>query len=931
MPIDPINIGAQHGLGTAFDQQGKIDEAIAAIRGAIANTPNNAALHGQLGHLLNRRGHWEGAQAAFHAALAIDPKKIGAQHGLGTALDRQGKTGEAITAIRGAIVNTPNNAALHGQLGHLLNRQGHWEDAQAAFQAALAIDPKTIGAHGGLGTALDWQGKTGEAIAVIRDAIANTPNNAALHDQLGYLLNRQGHWEDALAAFQAARELLNDAERRLSASPAQSLEQILSVKRALAENAMSRGAWAEAVDRWESVRAAFPSDITSYVRGADALLGLGRRADCVHLIAEAFSRFPESLTVARRHARDAVAARQWDKAAERWANVRCKFPGEVAGYAEGSQVLINMGRLPEARAILDEAVTKFPESPMLKIIRMELMLDSANWHEINVQWCDLRGQAFPKPRNFYRLSWLLYIQKPPGAASSNFFETLFSEPRAPDWHWKPEVLERLWWLFWFDRHNFRVVRSDVLLWLEAKAWEDLPPVARVVGVALGLPIDDERLASLMGQYFSTPARSLVSFVLEPRLANFTRGNKDQCPGVLRQYINCILSRGHFDRIDLKAAETLYNALMFSYFYSGNFSEIKGSVWAIIENFDTTMLQGNVRNILSAIASICTSSPSPVARIAVPRATEGFPARRRLKIALCVGGQLRGYKTASRTWERLRLGDHDVTTFVHTWKNIGRKVPFGIAAAANRSFSGEFLKVYLELYKTHDHAVMLWRYLTLFEYLRTGQHISEAELREWYRTEHVIIEDETEPPFRDFTNAMKLHHKIEGAYKMTLSSGDFDLYIKIRPDLSIEGSSEEFAWADVLNTSIERNVIFCDFAPRISANHFFVIGDLFAVGAKSGMDVYSRTWSFSHAAIANKVYGFPPHFFFHVNLAYSTLYQGVRVERLPGVQFGAVSDTGVVRPEQIRRLLLADIGSQPRDTSDLLLLNAVEADMGDPTS
>jgi hypothetical protein len=44
---------------------------------------------------------------------------------------------------------------------------------------------------------------------------------------------------------------------------------------------------------------------------------------------------------------------------------------------------------------------------------------------------------------------------------------------------------------------------------------------------------------------------------------------------------------------------------------------------------------------------------------------------RLRIALCISGQLRGYEAAHPSWSRLGLDRHEVTRFVHVWQDIGR--------------------------------------------------------------------------------------------------------------------------------------------------------------------------------------------------------------------------------------------------------------------
>lgn len=46
-------------------------------------------------------------------------------------------------------------------------------------------------------------------------------------------------------------------------------------------------------------------------------------------------------------------------------------------------------------------------------------------------------------------------------------------------------------------------------------------------------------------------------------------------------------------------------------------------------------------------------------------------RRRLKVAVCVSGQLRGYRQALATWRRAFLPMIDATLFIHSWRSVGR--------------------------------------------------------------------------------------------------------------------------------------------------------------------------------------------------------------------------------------------------------------------
>jgi hypothetical protein len=67
----------------------------------------------------------------------------------------------------------------------------------------------------------------------------------------------------------------------------------------------------------------------------------------------------------------------------------------------------------------------------------------------------------------------------------------------------------------------------------------------------------------------------------------------------------------------------------------------------------------------------------------------------LRIAVCISGQLRGFRQAYPTWTRLGLDHHDCFFAVHAWKKIGRNMPIK-SDTAQRCFSGQFLRAYKDV-------------------------------------------------------------------------------------------------------------------------------------------------------------------------------------------------------------------------------------------
>src|SRR5262249_20746164 len=94
----------------AFDRQGKLDEAIAAYRHAIALKPDFADAYSNLGGTLAEQGKRDEAVAAYRHAIALKPDFADAYSNLGGTLAVQGKREEAVAADPHAIALKPDFA-----------------------------------------------------------------------------------------------------------------------------------------------------------------------------------------------------------------------------------------------------------------------------------------------------------------------------------------------------------------------------------------------------------------------------------------------------------------------------------------------------------------------------------------------------------------------------------------------------------------------------------------------------------------------------------------------------------------------------------------------------------------------------------------------------------------------------------------------------
>lgn len=295
--------------------------------------------------------------------------------------------------------------------------------------------------------------------------------------------------------------------------------------------------------------------------------------------------------------------------------------------------------------------------------------------------------------------------------------------------------------------------------------------------------------------------------------------------------------------------------------------------------------------------------------------------RRPRVALCVSGQLRGYQKAWPSWRRHLLPGADVTVFVQAWRAIGRAdaqpfrqtLPF-----AGRRFPDAWRAV------AHSEGIetLRARHPTLFRVLRESAMAEADDLRALYGTPHVVLDDETEAPWAAMTNQDKMHAKLFAADAMARAAGDFDLCVRLRPDLPVRVRA--FGWTDLLAAARSRPVIH---AEKPHGLHYadLMMGDQFAVGTPETMAIYADTWTRFPLAAAAGLANCPPRLTGHVSLALTCWLHGIAVDRVP-IGFGTLLEAAPMRSDEIAAALEADGARGPGADR---LLDAVRADLRAP--
>jgi tetratricopeptide (TPR) repeat protein len=249
-------------LGVALQDQGKLAEAVAEYRTAIAVEPACAEAHNFLGTALAKQGKPAEAEAAWRKALEIKPGLGEAHNNLGRAMRKRGKLAEAVAAHRRAIALKPDLASLHNNLGLTLAMQGNLAEAEAACRKAVALKPDYAGAHNDLGITLKAQGKLAEAMEAWRKSIDLDPDYAMAYYNLGHTLWEQGNLAEAEAAYRKG------LARKPDAAPAGAHFELGCVL-------VRQGKWPEAATAFRRATALNPDSAEAHCNLGHALREVG--------------------------------------------------------------------------------------------------------------------------------------------------------------------------------------------------------------------------------------------------------------------------------------------------------------------------------------------------------------------------------------------------------------------------------------------------------------------------------------------------------------------------------------------------------------------------------------------------------------------------------------------------------------------------------
>ena len=171
LAIDSSNVEALVALSRAHLRRKDVPSAGRALEAALSRGLEDARIYAALADVYEAGGYFENAIPAMRLAIARDPKNESYHVRYGLLLNDTKAPAAAVIRLEEALKEFPNSSRLWLALGIAQLNHGRNEDAQRSFSRALELDPRSVPALAYLGTTQAERGQYAEAVRFYERAI----------------------------------------------------------------------------------------------------------------------------------------------------------------------------------------------------------------------------------------------------------------------------------------------------------------------------------------------------------------------------------------------------------------------------------------------------------------------------------------------------------------------------------------------------------------------------------------------------------------------------------------------------------------------------------------------------------------------------------------------------------------------------------------
>lgn len=183
---------------------GRLDEAEACLRQALALAPDNAVYQSNFSVILRERGLPEASLAAAERAVSLAPGFAGAWYNRGISLAELERYEEALQSYAQALTLNGDYAEAWFNQGSVLLRLDRLGEARDSYARAVALAPDNALFLHHLGVALDGLGLFADALPVYEKALELAPGQAISWFNCGIDRIKLGDLEGGKACYARA-------------------------------------------------------------------------------------------------------------------------------------------------------------------------------------------------------------------------------------------------------------------------------------------------------------------------------------------------------------------------------------------------------------------------------------------------------------------------------------------------------------------------------------------------------------------------------------------------------------------------------------------------------------------------------------------------------------------------------------------------------
>jgi tetratricopeptide (TPR) repeat protein len=194
-------------LGTALQNQGRLEEALQAYEKAAQIKPDAAVLHKFVGGVLAKLHRPDQAVVSFQRALELDPRDRDSAFSSATLYFQLGRLAEALSCFNLCDHLRPDQAATLQKRALVLCGLKRFEEALVDSERANALDPLSAEAGNQTGTILKSLGRNDEALVWFDRSLMLRPEHVEILNNKAMSLIELHRFDEAFAVLDRAKTI----------------------------------------------------------------------------------------------------------------------------------------------------------------------------------------------------------------------------------------------------------------------------------------------------------------------------------------------------------------------------------------------------------------------------------------------------------------------------------------------------------------------------------------------------------------------------------------------------------------------------------------------------------------------------------------------------------------------------------------------------